>query len=95
MVVRHSRKIKQNLKRKGFILEERDHSYYSYIAISGKKTEIWTKISHGSNQDISDDLLKHMSDQCKLSKADFLDLVDCPLTREQYEEKLKLKDIEL
>ena len=40
-------KIKQSLLKKGFILEERDHSYFGFYH-SGKANGIFTKVSHGS-----------------------------------------------
>lgn len=36
-----------------------------------------------------------MCKQCHLSKSQFLDLVDCPMTREQYETNLKDAGISL
>jgi hypothetical protein len=48
-----------------------------------------TKTSHGSGGDISDDLLARMAKQCGVTKGQFLKLVDCPLTRQEYEELLR------
>jgi len=88
--------ISGNLQKKGFVLSERDHKYFSYYSKNGKKTGIFTKISHGTKYKvISDNLLAQMSKQCKLSKADFLELVDCSLTRDSYETKLQSQAIKL
>jgi hypothetical protein len=84
------------LQRKGFILKERDHKYFCYYSKSDKKTEIFTKVSHGTKYKvIGDNLLVLMSKQCKLSKTDFLDLIDCSLTQDLYETKLKNQSIRL
>ena len=37
---------------------------------------------------INDSLLNPMARQCKLDKSDFINLVDCPLSRDDYENKL-------
>jgi predicted transcriptional regulator len=88
--------ISGNLQKKGFVLSERDHKYFSYHSKNGKKTCVFTKISHGTKYKvISDNLLAQMSKQCKLSKADFLELIDCPLTRDLYEMKLQSQAIKL
>ncbi|MHB8562172.1 MAG: hypothetical protein ACYDAP_13630 [Thermoplasmataceae archaeon] len=50
-------KIKQSLLKKGFILEERDRSYFGFYH-SGKATGIFTKVSHGSAPPGKDTLSK-------------------------------------
>lgn len=72
------------LQRKGFSPSEGDHTYYVYHTANNKKTIIKTKVSH-SGKDIDDNLLNRMAHQCKLTNGQFRDLVDCPLSREQYE----------
>jgi hypothetical protein len=42
-----------------------------------------------------DFLLGHMAKQCKVARADFLDLVDCPMDRAAYEAKLAAQGIGL
>jgi hypothetical protein len=83
--------IKGSLQRKGFAMnKDSHHLMFAYISKDGKKTNIRTRISHGSKyKTINDALLAQMSRQCKLQKADFINLVDCPLTRDLYEEKVK------
>jgi len=90
-------KISGGLQKKGFILKEkRDHKYYFYYSTSGKKTEVFTKISHGSKGKVIDDnLFSLMSRQCRLLSSEFSDLIECPLKREDYEIKLSQKDIKL
>ncbi len=48
---------------------------------------MFTKTSHGARE-IDDHLLGRMAKQCKLSRADFDRLIDCPLGRAGYEAKL-------
>ena len=84
--------IKGSLQNKGFALKSgADHFRFIYMTKSGKKTAINTKISHGSKYKmITDNLLAQMSKQCRLSKADFINLIDCPLSRDEYESKLNI-----
>ena len=83
--------IKENLQKKGFNLKDGgDHWRFIYYLQEGKKTSINTKISRGSKyKTLSDNLLALMAKQCKLAKSDFKDLIDCPLSRQGYEDKLK------
>ncbi len=88
---RKVRHVVSGLKAKGFS-EDREghHIFLIYETLSGHKTEIRTRISHQSGGgDISDNLLARMARQMKLSRRDFDHLVDCPLSREEYEIKLK------
>ena len=39
-------------------------------------------------KEISDGILAQMAKQCRLNKQDFMNLIDCPLSREQYEVRL-------
>lgn len=86
--------IKDALQKKGFRLKDGDHFYLIYYSQNGKKTSVHTKISRGTKyKTLTDNLLALMSKQCKLPKSDFIGLVDCPLTREAYEEKLHTQAI--
>jgi len=76
------------LKKKGFEEEEGKHHFFYYHYLDGTISPIKTMISH-SAKDIDKSIIGKMSRQCNLSKDDFLRLVDCPLTREDYECKLK------
>lgn len=86
---RDKRDVEGGLTNKGFRLQEGDHHYYVYWSEDGKKSMAKTKTSHGSMRDISDDLLSKMARQCGVTKQSFLKLVDCPLTRREYETLLK------
>lgn len=86
---RNKQDVEQSLKRKGFMRKEGDHHYFVYHTMSGLKTAIFTKTSHTPKmRNIPDNLLGQMARQCRLSKSEFLDLVDCPLSREEYEAKV-------
>ena len=90
MPTKSKRKIEQSLRKKGFAEQQGDHNFFVYYTLEGKKTGIFTKTSHSpSMKDISGELLNRMASQCKLSQADFCQLVDCPLTRDAYEKILK------
>lgn len=75
------------LIKKGFRNKEGDHHYYMYYSLSGLKSRIFTKTSH-SHKTISDDILSMMSKQCRLTRQQFFNLLDCPLTQEKYEQLL-------
>lgn len=86
---RDKRDVEAGLTNKGFRLKGGDHHYYVFWTEGGKKSTAKTKTSHGSMRDISDDLLAKMAKQCGVTKANFLKLVDCPLTRQEYEALLR------
>jgi hypothetical protein len=81
-VPRPARAVDSALLQKGFRSHNSDHVYY-YLHVDGRKTMIRTKISHNA-RDITENLLALMARQVKLTKRQFLELVDCPLTNEQY-----------
>lgn len=88
MATRKCKDIEDALVRKGFQRREGDHEYFVYHRVSdAKKTTVFTKMSHGERE-VGDFLLGHMAKQCRVSRGDFLDLVDCPLDRAGYEAKL-------
>lgn len=83
--------VQAGLTRKGFvpIKPGADHNYVVYQSLAGVKARASTKTSHGRGFDIDDSLLAQMARQCGLTKKQFLDLVDCPLSREEYEKLLQ------
>jgi predicted RNA binding protein YcfA (HicA-like mRNA interferase family) len=70
------------LQKKGFIKSDSKDVYYR-LYIGGKKTQIFTKISHGERE-IHDGLLGAMARQVRLTRKQFNELIDCPLQKEQY-----------
>lgn len=88
---RTRQQIMSSLGKKGFTETDsyRDHYYFMYYTQSGKKTRIITKLSRGTHyKSIGNSLLNMMAKECKLNKNDFMDLIDCPLSRADYEKKL-------
>lgn len=84
---RKQREVEKSLTDKGFRAGKGDHNYFHYWSKAGKKTAVFTKTSHGSRE-IDESLLGRMARQCRLSRADFDRLIDCPLNRDDYESKL-------
>jgi len=80
------RKVEEALLKKGFEGKEGDHHFFVYHTLQGKKSSIRTKTSHTPKmKEISDGLIAQMAKQCCLNKQEFMTLIDCPLSREQYE----------
>lgn len=90
------RKLERALARKGFRKEEasRDHCFW-WFYYQGKRTLIFTKISRGSGyKDYGDDLLNKVKLQLRLDTIQQLrDLVNCPITEQDYILHLKRKGI--
>ena len=85
------RDVLKGLEKKGFCLEEGDHTHL-ILRLDGKKT-IVRKVSHGSTE-IGDNLINLMSIQIKLDKT-FLDLINCPLSMDAYVQELQNQGISL
>jgi len=63
------------------------------VNADGKKTAIHTKQSPSAkNDDIGNSLLGLMARQARLSKKDFVDLIDCPMSKEDYAERAQADD---
>lgn len=91
-MARDKRSIEAGLMAKGFSKDSgRDHNYFYYHRlVDGTKTGVLTKTSHGRKGTVlSDGLIAQMSRQCCLSRKQFLELLDCPLSRADYERILE------
>jgi hypothetical protein len=89
---RDKSEVESSLLKKGFKPTHpgSDHNWFVYVASDGKKAiGARTKTSHGRGFDLDDFLLGQMARQVSLTKKQFLELVDCPLSREEYEKILK------
>lgn len=84
---RKQSEVEKSLEKKGFQRGNGDHNFFHYHTKAGKKSRVFTKTSHGARE-IDDSLLGQMAKQCRLSRADFDRLIDCPLDRDNYERKL-------
>lgn len=82
--------IKSALTTKGFVRANGDHDFMIYFTKEGKRTALRTKVSHGGGgKSVGDPLLAQMARQCGLTKKGFIDLVDCPMSRDAYEKLLE------
>lgn len=79
--------IENGLVNKGFQKTNADHRRFIYYTQDGKTSSINTKTSH-SHRDISDNLMGQMAKQCRVTKQQFLSLVDCTLSQPDYERSL-------
>jgi hypothetical protein len=86
-MTRKQGEVEAGLVRKGFRETVSHHRYFIYHTEAGLKSKIKTKTSHGGRE-LDDWLLGQMAKQCGVSKKDFLDLVDCPLSQTEYEKKV-------
>lgn len=88
-MTRDKRKVESALTRKGFKKDDSHHHRFFHYTADGRATGVRTHTSHSRRHStLGDDLLKEMARQCRVSKADFLRLVDCELTREGYERRV-------
>jgi len=85
-----TKNIQKALIKKGFQERSSDHFKYLLYDSKGRRIPIGTIISHGSKE-YSDNLLHKMARQLRLEKSDFLDLIECPLSKERYYEILRSK----
>lgn len=83
MASRKPRELREGLEKKGFTMSNVKHKRYM-LFVKGKKTGIWTEVSHGSKSEIGDPLLSIMARQVRLPKREFLNLIDCPMSQNDY-----------
>lgn len=82
--------IEAALLRKGFQQKNTDHSYFHFYDKNGKKTIVNTKTSFGSKyKRLEAPLVAQMARQCKLTKSQFHELIECTLSHEKYEQILE------
>lgn len=84
MAVLSAKKTYKNLLKKGFNDAQNKSADHKWLELfHNGKLVLHTKISHGED-DLGSYLIKQMSFQCKLSKDEFLDLANCPMSKQQY-----------
>lgn len=93
MTILRARAIVSSLTSKGFREVDGDHKRLVYYS-GGKKTEVRTKVSH-SSRDVGEDLIHQMAKQTRLSKPEFVDLVECTMAGDVYREKLRSHGVNL
>ena len=91
MAVYSSHKVESSLQKKGFKKEPGDHNSFVLYDENGYRTNVWTKTSH-NGQDINTYLQKEMARQTHLSKRDFANLIECPLSKKEYYKILREKN---
>lgn len=78
------------LLQKGFVQYDTHHHRYIYETQAGERTHIATKVSHTKKvKQVDAGRFSEMARQCKLTTAQFTGLVDCPLSRQEYEVSLR------
>jgi len=89
MATRKRKDVEANLSNKGFTLnDKKDHRYYFFTL--DDRIVARTKVSHGTKyKDLGNDLIVAMAKQCHLSKEQFLELVDCTMSQQDYEMSLR------
>lgn len=88
------RKIESSLPSKGFVIDETHHTYF-YHEYQGKRSGAYTYTSHGSKyKSYGESLLKRMKKELRLDTIrQVVDLIDCPITEDGYNQILKNKGI--
>lgn len=72
----------------------KDHRFYSFFDENGVLVAR-TKVSHGTKyKDINDFLIVQMAKQCHLSKEEFLQLIDCSLSANEYRKLLEGRTVD-
>ena len=86
---RDRKSVEKTLRAKGFAQIEGDHDDFVYVTRDGRRTQARTKTSDSPKvKDIADNLIGQMARQCFVSRPEFLRLVDCPMSRDDYERVL-------
>lgn len=81
---------KRSLKQKGFQLDRHSGDDIYYFYHEGKKTDIFTKVSHGPREDVGPALLKRIQQQLRLDKPELaVEFAKCPMTHQGYIAYLK------
>ncbi len=88
---RKHRNILSGLSAKDFEKEEnRKHIHFVYVNLQGQTTTARTMLSHAAGgSDVSDQLLGQMARQVGLSRSEFPELVDCPMSRESLDLRVR------
>lgn len=87
---RERKHVETALETKGFVRSEGHHHQFVYLTLDGLKSRARTKTSHSPKiKDIADNILGQMARQCRLTRPQFLRLIDCPMTREEFEQRLR------
>ena len=86
-----TKEVRNSLGKKGFVELNRDHVHLHFYA-GERRTSVRTMDSHGA-KDCDDELLSRMAKQLKITKREFIVLVNRPLSAEAYVSILQAKGI--
>jgi hypothetical protein len=91
---RKHRDVRSGLESKGFAVDQqRHHIVLVYEDLEGRTTTARTLISHGAGgNEIRDALLGQMARQVGLTRVDFRRLVDCPMSRKEFDTVIAKRD---
>ena len=86
------RRVQASLTNKGFREKHGgDHVFLIYHDSDDRKTSIRTKLSRGSRpKDLKPAMQSTLARQCGLSNREFKSLVDCSMSRDDFELKYRL-----
>ncbi|MFC0513842.1 hypothetical protein ACFFGT_06515 [Mucilaginibacter angelicae] len=87
--------IEKALLKKGFVKDGESHHRYYYLVVDGKKTDLYTYLSHGKNSvDYGPKLMGKVKNQLRFTDSNKAELfLDCPMSKEQYIDMLKESDV--
>lgn len=89
------RNIDRNLPKKGFVKKNSNHHIYFHHNFNGIDTGVYTYISHSKRiSEYSGRLLTDVRKQLKLdSNQEVVDLVNCPMSEDEYNQVLRQKGL--
>ena len=68
------------------MIPNKDHHYFTYRSLDGRKSRSKTKTSHSPKEKSLDPArMGQMAKQCGLNAVEFMDLIECPMDRDTYE----------
>ncbi len=88
-----AREFEKALLKKGFRLERQNTDKLFFLYYDNKRTQIWTKVSHGRGEELRAALLSKIKHQMQFDTTDQLvRFIDCSLSHAEYIEFLTSKD---
>ena len=88
------RELVEALKQKGFLLDRQTNDKIYYLWHEGRKTRVWTKVSHGRGEELGFRLLKKIQAQLFLDTAAQLgDFIDGTMNAATYIAFLRTKGV--
>jgi hypothetical protein len=89
-----SRELEEALRKHGFVLDRSTNDKIYYLHYRGKKTSVFTKISHGSGEELGFRLLKMIQAQLRLdTQRQLQEFIDNTMDATAYIVHLKGKGV--